>query len=104
MLRTRKNVFVSPDSLINSNLEVTQNPRLSNKACGFACFAEISVLGVNKPGQLCHSPMPSPAPMPVPSLIPNPGYFPDMDIDDEEEDDMLWDNEDFDDSFPIAEC
>lgn len=64
-------------------------------------------LGLSSPIQYYQPPMPPPPPpRPAPPLLPNPEFFPGIDIDDEMEDDILWDNEELndDDANPVIEC
>jgi hypothetical protein len=99
-------VLLYSESLINLNLDILPIGRF-NTAEGDTFFGEIiSVYSTNKPGQFYQPPMPPPpVPLPAPPLFPNSEFFPGMDIDEDMEDDMFWDNEELnDDSNPVAEC
>lgn len=109
MLKPRKIVFVSSESLINLN-RINAARGLFDKTQGNTFFglgiSLVSAYNTNKPGQLYHPPMPPPPPpLPAPPLRPNPDFFPGMDIDEDMEDDILWDNEELnDDANPVIEC
>ena len=102
-------MLVSPESFINLN-PITLPIGLFDKPQGYIFFGGItnliSAYTTNKPSQLYQPPMPPPPPpLPAPPLRPNPEFFPGMDIDEDMEDDILWDNEELnDDANPVIEC